>query len=222
MVYTVRQTDAAPALDGDWNRPEWRRAETAEVAHFRPEGSLHRPRTLVRWLCDPHALHGMFRVEDRYVRAVRTAFGDMVCKDSCVEAFLQPSGSPGYINFECNCGGTLLASFITDPTRAPGGFKQFVRLAKADGELIGVYHSLPAVVDPEITTPVTWVVQLRIPFALFERYTGPLGDPLGTTWRGNFYKCGDETSHPHWASWSPVSALNFHLPPCFGEIRFGP
>ncbi|MEW6117215.1 MAG: carbohydrate-binding family 9-like protein, partial [Nitrospirota bacterium] len=39
-------------------------------------------------------------------------------------------------------------------------------------------------------------------------------------WRANFYKCGDATSHPHWASWAPVEALNFHLPHCFGTICF--
>jgi len=37
--------------------------------------------------------------------------------------------------------------------------------------------------------------------------------------RGNFFKCGDETSHPHWASWSPISEeLNFHRPETFGSI----
>ena len=39
-------------------------------------------------------------------------------------------------------------------------------------------------------------------------------------WRGNLYKCGDRTSHPHWAAWSPVDELNFHLPRCFGTLRF--
>ena len=220
MQYMIRRVTTAPALDGNWDAPHWRRADTADIATFRPEGSAHRPRVRTRWLYCSRALHGVFHVEDRYVRSVRTAFNEMVCKDSCVEAFLEPPGSRGYVNFECNCGGTLLASHITDPTRVPGGFKQFTRLSKADGDRVGVYHSMPQVVDPEITTPVTWIVQLRIPFALFERYTGPVGDPSGTTWRGNFYKCGDETSHPQWASWSPVSALNFHLPACFGEVSF--
>ena len=35
-----------------------------------------------------------------------------------------------------------------------------------------------------------------------------------------FFKCGDKTSHPHWASWNPVDELNFHLPRCFSEIIF--
>jgi hypothetical protein len=42
----------------------------------------------------------------------------------------------------------------------------------------------------------------------------------GNLWRANFYKCGDDTSHPHWAAWSPVDELNFHLPRCFGRLGF--
>jgi hypothetical protein len=48
----------------------------------------------------------------------------------------------------------------------------------------------------------------------------PLGPMSSQSWRDNFYKCGDQTSHPHWASWSPVDDLNFHLPRCFGTICF--
>jgi hypothetical protein len=52
------------------------------------------------------------------------------------------------------------------------------------------------------------------------RYTGPFSVAAGEVWRANFYKCGDETSQPHWAAWHPVEALNFHLPQCFGQLRF--
>jgi hypothetical protein len=47
-----------------------------------------------------------------------------------------------------------------------------------------------------------------------------LGKIGGQSWRGNFFKCAEEISHPHWASWSPVDELNFHLPRCFGTIHF--
>jgi hypothetical protein len=59
-----------------------------------------------------------------------------------------------------------------------------------------------------------------IPFALFEHYLDPLGAPTGQVSRGNFFKCADESSHPEWASWSPVDRLDFHRPHCFGTIRF--
>jgi cellulose/xylan binding protein with CBM9 domain len=64
-------------------------------------------------------------------------------------------------------------------------------------------------------------VAMRIPFAMMESYVSATGDPRGQTWRGNLFKCGDETSHPHWASWAPIGQeLNFHQPEKFGELRF--
>jgi hypothetical protein len=82
--------------------------------------------------------------------------------------------------------------------------------------------SLPAVVDPEIDAPVDWELAFFVPTEVLEDYVGPIGPLAGQEWRANFYKCGDETSHPHWAAWSPVDELNFHLPRCFGTLRFAP
>jgi len=76
------------------------------------------------------------------------------------------------------------------------------------------------VVEPEIQSPIEWMLEFHIPIKLLEKHAGPVGDPAGQTWRANFYKCGDRTSHPHWASWSNVDELNFHLPRCFGALIF--
>jgi len=88
------------------------------------------------------------------------------------------------------------------------------------GQTIVVRSSLPPKIDPEVSTPVTWTLRFHIPFSLFEQFIGPLESVAGQRWRGNFYKCAQEVSHPHWAAWSPVDELNFHLPRCFGVIRF--
>jgi hypothetical protein len=85
---------------------------------------------------------------------------------------------------------------------------------------VRIYHSLPGRVEPEMPGPVTWQLEYAVPRALFETCTGPLGDWAGQVWRGNFYKCGDETSRPHWGAWAPVSAVNFHVPEEFGLFRF--
>ena len=81
---------------------------------------------------------------------------------------------------------------------------------------------MPDRVDPEIAEAVQWRVEYGIPFDLFEAYIGNRLDFRKTaTWRGNFYKCGDKTSHPHWASWSPIGEeLNFHCPQYFGVLEF--
>lgn len=220
-VYTIRHAGVLPEMNGAWDGSAWAMAELLELAHFRSEGSDHRPRTFLKLLYSESGLRGIFRVEDRYVRCTRTQYMAPVYKDSCVEVFIRPKPGSGYFNFEFNCGGALLASYITDPERVPGGFRDYIPLPPEDGRRVVIFHSMPGVVDPEVDGPVVWFIEFFIPFGLLEKYAGPIGDPAGQQWRANFYKCADETSHPHWASWQPVHSLNFHLPECFGEIEFG-
>jgi hypothetical protein len=207
-------------FSADWDAPFWSHAETLEIAHFRPESSDHRPRTLARLLYDSRGLHGIYQVHDRYVRCTRTAYGSEVWKDSCVEFFVQPSPDKGYFNFEFNCGGAFLCSHILDPERVPGGFKAFAKVPPALGQTVRVRSSLPPRVEPEFAEPLVWTLRFFLPFTLFEHYLGPLGSPSGQVWRGNFFKCAEENSHPHWASWSPVDQFNFHRPNCFGALQF--
>ncbi|HYN01411.1 MAG TPA: carbohydrate-binding family 9-like protein, partial [Vicinamibacteria bacterium] len=93
---------ARPRLEDGWDDLAWAAAEPLEIAHFRPEGSDHRPRTRARLAWEEEGLRGLFRVEDHHVRSVHTRFGDPVYQDSCVEVFLQPTPGRGYLNFEMN------------------------------------------------------------------------------------------------------------------------
>ncbi len=222
VSYDIHPASRKPEFNGEWNGQVWGTVDTLEINHFRPESSDHRPLTQARLLYGHDALYGIFRVEDRFVRCVHRRHQDPVYKDSCVELFVQPRAGSGYFNFEFNCGGTLLASYVTDHQRTGNGFAGFMRLTKADVRDIAVFHSQPNIINPEIQEPVTWYLEFGIPYRLLEKYAGPLVIEAGTQWRGNLYKCADETSHPHWASWSPVDALNFHLPHCFGVLAFAP
>ena len=220
MKYLIRAAKIPPPLHANWNEPEWSHAETLEIKNFRSESSDHRPRTSARLLYDDRALHGIFHVKDRYVRCTRTNFGDEVWKDSCVEFFVQPKPDRGYFNFEFNCGGAFLCYYITDPTPTADGFKKFEKISAVVAREIKVRSTLPPRIEPEITSAVEWSLQFSIPLALLEKFVGSLGIVSGQTWRGNFFKCADECSHQHWASWSPVDEFNFHLPRCFGAIQF--
>lgn len=219
-AYHVKKASIRPALSGQWDSGAWEAVTSVELSHFREESSSNRPRTRAKLLHSPQGINGIFRVEDSYVRCVHDSYGEPVYKDSCVEFFVKPKETHGYFNFEFNCGGTLLCSYIVDPTRTHDGFMDFVRLPEAEGRLVEIYHSMPGVVEPEIAGPVTWIIEFFLPFTLIEKYVGPPGVISGQEWKANFYKCGDETSHPHWASWSPVEELNFHMPRCFGTICF--
>jgi hypothetical protein len=217
----IRRTLQPPEFDGNWSGGVWADATPLEIRHFHPASSEHRPNTRAKLLFDDNHLYVMFRVQDCYVRAVAEGFQGRVWEDSCAEAFLQPRPDRGYFNFEMNCGGTLRLSYIEDPRRTPGGFARFTPVAAEQVAGMRVYHSLPSRVDPEIREPVRWHLEYSIPLALFEVYLGERPRPGGERWRGNFYKCGDKTSHPHWASWSPIGEeLNFHCPEHFGVLEF--
>lgn len=203
-----------------WDAPLWTAADTLAVDCFRPETGDHRPKVQARMLYTPDRLMGIFRVEDRYVRCVQTDMQAQVCTDSCVECFLKPKPECGYLNFEFNCGGAMRTSYITSPVRTPDGFEAYRDLALAELARVDARTSLPRVVDPEIADPLTWTLAFAVPIDLLEACVGPIGNPAGQEWRANFYKCGDETSHPHWAAWSPVGALDFHRPRDFGILRF--
>jgi hypothetical protein len=178
----------------------------------------HAPRTLARLCWDDQHLHVIFRVDDRYVRAVADGYQGRVCEDSCVELFFNPgTGLPtGYFNIETNCGGTALFHH----QRGRSVAHQVV--TEEDGRLLGTVHTLPSRVEPEMPGPLTWLVSYRVPYGVLERYA-PVERPRpGASWKANLYKCGDLTSHPHWLAWSPVDvpAPDFHRPEFFGTLRF--
>jgi hypothetical protein len=219
-AYAVRAANPLPVLGDGWDHPAWARAETAEVSHFRPESSAHSPRTLVRLLHGAGGVRGVFHIDDQYVRSVRAGFQSQVFKDSCVEFFMQPRPDRGYFNLEMNAGGSHLCYYVEDPARTPQGLKKYTPLTEEQGRQIQVRSSLPKTVDPEVREPLSWELNFFMPLAVLENYTGTLGALSGQAWRGNFYKCAEDLSHPHWASWSPVDEFNFHLPRCFGALHF--
>ena len=226
QTYLVQRAILAPDLGGHtsdlrgWDDPAWQHAETAEVAYFYPQSSDHHPHTRVRLLYDRSGIHGIFQVQDQYVRCLHSGYLEDVWQDACVEFFVKPKPTAGYFNFEMNCGGALLSYYIVDPTPVLDAFVDYMPLPPEDGHQVLIRTTLPAIVDPEIATPVTWTLQFFVPFALLEKYVGPLGNVAGQEWRANFNKCAHNNSHPHWASWNPLPEFNFHYPQGFGVIRF--
>ena len=218
MHYLVRRAKSKPRLNDNWSD-----ATVETLTHFHRAGSDHRPVTQFRMLYDDAGLYVAFDVRDRYALCRRTEDQEMVCRDSCVEAFLQPKRDGGYFNFETNCAGAMLLYYVTDTTRVPGrGFKGAEKVPAELLETIKIATSMPKrQAFEETDRAVEWRVSYFVPNELFERYVGPLEPPAQRRWRGNFYKCADESSHPHWASWRPIGEkLDFHVPEFFGEIRF--
>ncbi len=219
--YTIQKTSARPELKGLWEGPVWKSIEPLGVKHFHPQSSAHRPGVQAKLLYDDKGLYVFFNVKDRYVLSTHTKYQDSVCQDSCVEFFVQPKPDKGYFNFEINAGGTLLLTYIETPDRKTGADRKIAEVPWDLAKNVIIHHSLPEIVAPEHTEPVEWHVEYFIPFSIFEPFLGPLGNAAGQAWRANFYKCADQSSHPHWASWAPIGEkLSFHVPYYFGTLRF--
>ena len=218
--YCIKKVSTPPPLPFLWSSPPWETATHLTISNFLNGGSFHRPIARARLLHDGTTVFVLFQVKDRYVWSARTGFQCEVWKDSCVEWFVQPNLDKGYFNFEVNAGGALRVSYVEDATRINGSLKKTTLLTANLYHQIMISHSLPDVVDPEITEPVEWTIGIGVPIGVLECFVGQIGDCSGQQWRANFYKCADETSHPHWAAWNPIPEKNFHRPQDFGRIVF--
>jgi hypothetical protein len=171
-----------------------------------------RPGTQVSLGLRPRGLEVAFRVQDQYVLARTQEYDGPVYLDSCVEFFFQPNrmGEGPYFNIEIN---------------AAGGVK-FNRQASRGVERVNIPSSVlldlavdpGTVIAPEHTGPMSWFVQYTIDFDALSEFTTV--DREG--WRGNFYKCVEENSHPHFGSWAPIGTdkPDFHRPEFFGSLLF--
>jgi hypothetical protein len=224
--YIVRRADILPKASAAFDAPAWSRAATLTIARFHPRGtgspgSSHTPLTQARLLHDGQTLGLIFRVEDRYVLARQTAYQAPTHKDSCVEFFARPRPDRGYFNLEFNAVGTLLLWYVEKPRKADGSFEAYTQVPADVASTIAVHASLAQPIREEDPGPLVWTVAASVPLALFESFTGPLGPLSGQTWRANFYKCADESSHPHWDTWADIGErLDFHQPDRFGKIVF--
>lgn len=219
-IYNINYTKEKPALLGKWSSDEWKNSEIAELQSIRPESSDFIPLVQVKLLYNNEGISGIFYVEDKYVKRSRTTHMDPVWNDSCVEFFVKPIPGKGYFNFEFNCIGVLYASYVSNPERTDDGFKEFTMFSKEECGKVEIVSSLKESIEPEYKESLIWTLQFFIPFSLIEIFAGKLDLEKKNEWSCNFYKCADESSHPHWISWAPIRELNFHSPESFGKLFF--
>ena len=158
-----------------------------------------------------------FHVREQGARATfNYDAGSSPYRDDCVEFFMIPSDrDPSYFNLEMNCIGH--GTFHYGPTRNERHrcgdeiVSQIRRESTLGSQAFGMREG-----EQE------WTLTIAIPKRLYAQADLDLTQFSGRTVRANFYKCGDDTAVPHFLSWNPVTTPrpNFHVPECFGEIRF--
>lgn len=153
-----------------------------------------------------------FYVNEKNILAQETETNGDVYKDSTVEFFISIDGK-NYYNFEFNCIGTIHIGY------GPGRGNR-TPITPEVAEKIEIESSLGNQPFTEKSGNFNWEMVMRIPLETFE--FDKLETVSGIKATANFYKCGDETSDPHFVSWNPIGTENpdYHCPEYFGKVEF--
>ncbi len=151
-----------------------------------------------------------YSVEGQDLRTLSPSDGNYVHTDSCVEFFMQKERGESYINFEFNAGGICYASHHQTPKDSTLLSQEEFKSIKRWGSHLGEQKDIA-------NEEVKWNLMLFIPWETMGYKVGE----VPSKFFANFYKCGDETAHPHFVSWSPIDEPSpaFHRPQFFGEIE---
>ncbi|MCW3091486.1 MAG: hypothetical protein JWP81_2555 [Ferruginibacter sp.] len=217
-IYNVYELNGYLAIDGDWYKDRWRNIEAIDLKNFMGDIPYFCPSVKVKMMYNGENIYAIFRVEDCYVGCKEQNYNGPVSNDACVEFFFSPDINlpERYFNIEVNCGGTPLMKYNVIPR------KEYKTLEINDIKEVEIAHSLPSKVDPEISEPITWTIEYRIPFTLLQKFSNVAIPQKGVYWRANFYKIAVKTSNPHWITWSFIDTAkpDFHLPQYFGVLKF--
>lgn len=189
-----------------------------KIGRFMGKKPSHVPRIHFRAAYNHEAIFINFTVSDQYVLAKAGKYQGEVWKDSCAEFFFTPGTDTGrgYFNLEINCIGTAL--FCHQKSRGV----EVRPVSEQDFKQIEIISSLKGPIEEEIPHPVNWSVAVKLPYAILENYATLTKPEPDVIWKGNFYKCADASSHPHWLTWSKIDRPepDFHRPEFFGTIKF--
>lgn len=170
----------------------------------------YKPEVKFRIAHDGQNIYMNWKVDEIDIKAVSGEDAGEIWKDSCVEFFVLFNGSI-YYNIETNCIGKVLVETGVDRNNR-------IPLPK---ELIGKIKRWSSLGDKPISNQSgAWELSLTIPLQLFAFDSLQSFDNLSAS--GNFYKCGDDLSQPHFLSWNPIlnELPDFHLSKFFGKLKF--
>lgn len=181
------------------------------IANFRPEGTVG-PDTYAQLSWIPH--QGFYLRMWSYNTtplARYTQPNDPVCKDSCMECFLDvfpDRPNKGYINVEMNALGTCLCAF--GPNRRDRKFLTDLGLPQPEIKVHRVVRD----------GGECWMAETFISKEILEfLYETTCNLKPGHKMKANFYTCAEDVEQPYWGSWAPVAKLDFHTPEYFGLLE---
>ena len=167
----------------------------------------YRPITTAAMAWDNGGLHIHMQSSETNLRTEQIGFSEQTWTDSCMEFFLMPDpqNSDCYINWEYT---PNQATYLGLGSRREN--RQQLRL-----DNYTAFFGL----ETEVT-PSGWTLEYHIPLSFLKRYFTKLQLNASHCMRGNFYKCGEYTTRPHYGCWSPIAlpAPDFHCSNFFGDL----
>jgi len=195
----------------------WQEAEIADVNTYPWYKSGDKWQAFAQLLYDRERLYFRMVSQDRHIRGIYTRLNEPVYKDSCGELFLLPGTDPaiGYFNYEINCVGTLLMGYGKER-------KGRIYVGPELAGRVAIWHFIPGPIKQESPDDSHWEIEAVIPLAIMHALADFPNPGPGTEWRGNFYRCGDDTSNPQWSVWNPIETPqpDYHRPEFFGRLIF--
>ncbi|MBW8323327.1 MAG: hypothetical protein K0M50_01050 [Prolixibacteraceae bacterium] len=173
----------------------------------------YHPEVFVQIAYNDDELFLQYRVNEQSVKAEIAKSNGRVWTDSCVEFFLSPEGNDVYYNLEMSCIGTALLGYRKkgEPT-----------VHATDEQIATIRRTSSLGESPfaERKEQTDWEITMAIPWKVFFKHELTSGS--GMKMRGNFYKCGDELTVPHFVSWTKIKTPqpSFHMPEFFGGLEF--
>jgi hypothetical protein len=217
-VYSVARLKEPIIIDANWDKAQWKNVVPLDITNYMGKVPAFKPVAQAKMMYDDEYLYVIFHVKDCFVRCLTKEINGPVWEDGAVEFFFAPDVNKPllYFNLETNCGGTALMHYNLVPR------KESKMLTTDDIKEVEMAHTLPQIIDPELKEPVTWTLEYKIPISMLEKYAPVTHPKKGVAWKANFYKIAENSSNPHYITWSLVEneVPDFHKPEFFGKIIF--
>lgn len=214
--YSVKRLKKPMVIDAKWDKAQWKKIKEIPISNFMGDIPAFRPVVKAKMMYDQDYLYLIYKVDDRHVRIQNDKFNSSVSTDACVEFFFSPDKDwpLWYFNVEINAGGTALMAFHKDGKRT--------NMVEEDFKDVLIAHTLPRKLDQEISEPITWFLEFKLPLKLLKKYSSISQPEKGVKWKANFYKTSSRSTNPHYLTWSKVHnpKPQFHLPQYFGTLIF--
>jgi hypothetical protein len=218
-VYACRKIDRELTLDGRLSDPLWKSAAAVRLVLADSGGPADRL-TEARLLYSSTTLYIGFFCEDDYVWGTKTEPDSDIYAEECVEAFLNPAGSP-YQYYEINVSpkNVVFDACILNPRSAADPAPKITGLK--DYHPAGLVTRVFIDGAPDVPGGAkSWSAEYAIP--LSQLIGAPHVPPRkGDLWRMNLYRIdAPKDGKSRYYAWNPTEKIDFHRPWRFGILKF--